>query len=331
MVVSGPGPDIPGGSRVADVVTSASRTEAISGIGSRTPGSRVRRALVLVNARKRSNPAFRSSLGLLTEAGVAVRIIDDVLTPESRARALEEARQSDVIVVCGGDGTLHCAAPLLLEAALPIAILPLGTANDLARTLHLPVDPVAAARLILDGRPHTIDLGEVNGIPYFNVATLGMSVELARHLTEDRKRRWGRLAYALTAARLVAGTKPFSSHVEAPDESFDSKTLQIAVGNGRYYGGGNAVHEEAALDDGHLHLYSLELASAWSMLPMLWSFRRGTHGRWARVRTSVGDRFEIRTRRARPVSADGEIVTSTPCSFRILPKALCVLGTQASG
>ena len=93
------------------------------------------------------------------------------------------------------------------------------------------------------------------------------------------------------------------------------RTLQIAVGNGRFYGGGNAVEKDAAIDDQHLDLYSLELDRAWKLALMARSFRYGEHGAWDEVRAVRAKEFDIRTRKPRPVNADGEIVTQTPGPF----------------
>lgn len=284
----------------------------------------VRRALLAINPRKRSTPGLSDAISLLKSGGVVVRILDLATDRKGAARMLSEARDADAIVVGGGDGTLHYAAPQLIKSGLPVAVLPLGTANDFARTLRIPADPVAAARVLLDGKLKTIDLGQANGVPYFNVATIGMSVEVARSMTRERKQRWGSLAYAVSAARQILGAERFDARIETSGEAFTTRTLQIAVGNGRFYGGGTTVDERAAIDDGHLHIYSLELPSVWSMLPMLWSFRHGTHVRWSQVRTRSAGALRIKSARSMPVSADGEICTSTPCSFRVLPEHLNV-------
>ena len=100
--------------------------------------------------------------------------------------------------------------------------------------------------------------------------------------------------------------------------------MQIAVGNGRFYGGGNVVAEHAAIDDEHLDLYSLEMRTVWRLALMLWSFRSGEHGAWSEVTTLRGTEFEVRTGSPRPVNADGEIVTETPARFLVHPKAITV-------
>ncbi len=85
-----------------------------------------------------------------------------------------------------------------------LGILPLGTANDLARSLGLPVDPVEAARLITTEEARPADLGWVNGHYYFNVASIGFSADLAGDLTAESKKTWGTLGYGIAAVRGVA-------------------------------------------------------------------------------------------------------------------------------
>lgn len=291
-----------------------------------------RRLLVAVNPQKRDAPELAASLARLVAGNVEIELVDLDVLSKDRDQALSAARACIAVVVSGGDGSLYHAAPFLREAGRPVGILPTGTANDFARTMGIPFAPVAAAEVILAGHTRQADLGEANGHLFFNVASLGISVALTTRLTRERKRRWGRSAYVLTAVQAAAAIEPFSARIVTPHETVDVRTLQIAVGNGRYYGGGSAVDEKATIDDGVLHLYSLEMTSPWALLPMLWSFRKGTHGRWASVRTAVGKEMRVETRRPRAINADGEIITTTPCTFRVLPKALTVLAPrQAPG
>ena len=234
----------------------------------------------------------------------------------------------DCAIVGGGDGTINAAAFGVIEAGLPLGILPMGTANDLARTLGIPFDLDGAADVIADGITRRIDLGIVNGEPFFNVASLGLSAELAQKLTRDIKRRWGRLGYALVALNVLAHAKPFRATIASDTETVHVRTLQIAVGNGRFYGGGNAVEKDATIDDQHLDLYSLELDRAWKLALMARSFRYGQHGAWEEVRAVRAQEFDIRTRRPRPVNADGEIVTQTPAHFSIRPAAVTVFAPK---
>ena len=123
------------------------------------------------------------------------------------------AATADCAIVGGGDGSLRMAAAGIEASGLALGILPLGTANDLARTLGIPDDPVAAADVILAGHRRVIDLGTVNGEPFFNVASIGLATELARELSGDLKKRWGRLGYAIAAIRTLAKARRFTAWI----------------------------------------------------------------------------------------------------------------------
>lgn len=198
----------------------------------------------------------------------------------------------------------------------------MGTANDLARTLAIPTDLVAAADVIVAGHRRRIDVGTVNGHPFFNVASIGLSAELAHELSPELKRRWGRLGYALAALRVLLRARRFAAWIGEDGAGTRVRTMQIGVGNGVFYGGGTVVAHDAAIDDGHLDLYSLEMRAVWKLALMLPVFRAGTHGAWSEVRTARGVEFEIRTRRPRPVNADGELLTRTPAVFGVRPAAV---------
>ena len=228
------------------------------------------------------------------------------------------------MVVAGGDGTINAAASGIIATGLPLGVLPLGTANDFARSIDLPRDVEAAARIIADGFTHKVDVGQVNGHFFCNVASVGLAADLAKNLTTDRKRRFGRLSYAMTAGNVLLRATPFHATLMIADRRITVRTLQIAVGNGRFYGGGNVVAPHAQIDAGSLDLYSLEFAQVWRMALMIPSFQSGGHGAMREVRTARGARFEVSTRHPRPVNADGELVTQTPATFTQMPTALTV-------
>ena len=202
----------------------------------------------------------------------------------------------------------------------------MGTANDLARTLGIPEDLEAAADVILAGHRRRIDLGTVNGKPFFNVASIGLSAELARELSP-------RAEAALGPARLRAGGAPGAGarpplrgldhrgrrrrRAPAPCRSRSATAASTAAARWS--------RSDAAIDDGHLDLYSLEMRTVWKLALMLRSFRSGEHGAWSEVRTARGTEFEIRTRRPRPVNADGELIAETPAVFKVHPGAVTVL------
>lgn len=290
-----------------------------------------RRALLLVNPNaRRGGEALDSILERLKAGGLAVTVEPFDALPELARDIVRLREKADCIVICGGDGTVSSGAMAVMESGLPMGILPMGTANDLARTFGIPIDLEQAADVIAAGHVRRIDLGAVNGHAFFNVASIGLSTELAHGLDRETKRRWGRLGYAVAASRVLLKARPFSARIIEKGDVTRVRTFQIAVGNGRHYGGGNVVESSAEIDDGHLDLYSLEFRNVWKMAAMLRSFRSGKHGAWNEVRIARCVQFDVETRKPLPVNTDGEIVTSTPARFVVYAQAIAVLSPALS-
>lgn len=289
-----------------------------------------KRALFLANSKaRRGRESVKPVLERLAEGNLATTVEPFEALPEIARDIVRLRSIADLVIVCGGDGTVSSAALAVMESGLPMGIIPMGTANDLARTLHIPLDLIEAADVIVKGKTRLIDVGTVNGHAFFNVASIGLSAELANGLDPDLKRRFGRLGYALAALKVLTRVAPFKARITEKGRTTLVETYQIAVGNGRHYGGGNIVEETATIDDGHLDLYSLEMRNVWKLALMLRSFRSGTHGAWSEVRTARCVEFDIETRKPMPVNADGEIVTSTPARFKVHPKAVSVFAPGA--
>lgn len=303
-----------------------------SGAATRPIADKTRRALLVFNRNSRRAPELMErALTRLRAAGGFEIVVEDCSDPGRLSDLVIAHRDAvDLVVLGGGDGTMNAAARGLIESGLPLGILPLGTANDLARTLGVPEDIAAATDLIIAGRTRRIDCGEVNGRPFFNVASIGLSAELAGVLTKEVKRRWGRLGYAMTAAKVMIRARPFHATIESDGERTRVLTFQIAVGNGRFYGGGMAVAEDAFIDDRTLRLYSLEMRRSWELALIANAFRSGSHGAFGDVRVRAGQSFTVTTRRPRKVNADGEIITHTPAHFRMLAGAVSVFAPQTA-
>jgi YegS/Rv2252/BmrU family lipid kinase len=287
--------------------------------------STARRALVLVNSKaRRGQESIAPVVERLRGGGLAVTVEPFEALPEIARDIVRLRHMADLVVVCGGDGSVSSAALAVIESGLPMGIIPMGTANDLARTLAIPMDLQEAADVIVQGATRRIDVGTVNGHAFFNVASIGLSTELAKGLDPALKKRFGRVGYALAAVKVLARARPFRAKIVEKGTVIQVKSFQIAVGNGRHYGGGNVIEETAEIDDGHLDLYSLEMTNLWKLALMLRSFRTGRHGAWNEVRTARCVEFDIETRKPKPVNADGEIVTSTPAHFKVHPKAVSI-------
>lgn len=287
---------------------------------------RNRRALFLTNQR-----AGHAAAGVAEAATCLEEAGFELVRPlySSRAAEATELRELldtvDLAIVAGGDGTINSVVGALIEHRKPLGIVPLGTANDLARTLAIPFEVPQACAVIAANHLRFIDVSQVNDRYFCNVASLGLSVQITRMLTGTAKRRFGVLAYAAAAVRGLRQLQHFHATIRGPEGDLLTRTVQIAVGNGKYYGGGMTVAADAAIDDHVLHLYSLEVEHWWEMLALFPALRRGSHIYWRHTRTLVAPELTIETRRPRSIDADGELATRTPARFRVLPSALAVV------
>ncbi|HKU81435.1 MAG TPA: diacylglycerol kinase family protein [Candidatus Tumulicola sp.] len=274
------------------------------------------RALVIVN--KRSRFGLRvgaAALRTLSALGIQATPFDD--------RAGSPTPPCDCIVSVGGDGTLLRAIRRATGAGVPIGIVPAGTFNELARTLKIPFGTEAACAVIAAGRVRQIDVGLVNGVHYVNEASIGISSRAARFQTTALKRRFGVLAVAATALRALWYARPMYAEVAYDGGTVTSRTIQLTVANSNRFGGVFAA-SGAAIDDGWLDLYSVEIAGFWKALPLARAILAGKGQGVPGLLTLRAKEFSLRQHRRHHITADGEPAGTTPATFRVLPKALRV-------
>ncbi len=287
------------------------------------------RALLLINSKARRGDESHEQVRAQLVSG-GLEIIEPQSADDDLSTLIQQhASNVDMVILGGGDGTINRSLKSLLTVKLPVGILPLGTANDLARTLQLPTDLRAACDVILAGHTKTIDVGWVNNRPFLNVASIGVAVSVTRRLTQGAKSRWGVIAYVWAAVRAMFYGRPFRVEIISGTQRRTARTWQIAVGNGRHYGGGLTIHNDAKIDDGRLDLYSLEIERSWQVLLLIPALCRGNLHPGNSVFTMHGTQFEIRPlHRTRRITADGELLGHTPAIFRIEPKALSIFVSE---
>lgn len=284
------------------------------------------RALLLVNPRARQGGGGADAFVQRLEQGGLGVIPESLGRPDQvGARIAAHRGRIDRVIVAGGDGTLNAALPGVVDSGLPLGVIPLGTANDFARSMGLPVAPLEACDVVCHGRVRHCDLGSANGRYFVNVAHIGLAVEVARRSSAQAKRRLGPAAYPYAAWRAFRTRRTFSAYIRGEGDWQRIRSVQVSVGNGRFYGGGIPVAEGAAIDDGRLDLYAIRARKGSAFITMAPALRRGRAHRNQQIFSLSGTRFELRTHRHKTVSLDGEEALHTPVSFRVHPALLPVL------
>lgn len=296
-----------------------------------------RSAAVVINAGARLGSAAPAlAVDTLQAAGLPIETVHHVLSGAELAGTLDRvvADGHDLVVVGGGDGTVSFAAGRLAGTKIVLGILPLGTANDLARTLEIPSDLAGACVALAGGKVVDIDMGRANGQPFLNVASVGLSVGVTETLSPRLKRYFGPLAYGIAAVRAYSRHKPFRARLEFPDGDHDTleleNLLQVAVGNGRHYGGGNAVSPTAGIDDHTLDLYAIPGAPLREHFRIARMLKDGSFVERNGVYHLTCQRVRLVTEPPMPVNLDGEIATATPADFTIERNAVHVVVPHGS-
>jgi diacylglycerol kinase (ATP) len=254
--------------------------------------------------------------------------------PGDMAACVAEALRGgcDTLVAAGGDGTVHAVVNALAPdfARCRLAVLPLGTGNDLCRTLAVPEDAVAALEVLDSGRERRLDLMQMEtaGRSWYavNVASGGFSGQLHEVLSDDLKATWGPLAYLLGAARVLPDLTGYHTTLAldggAPQRV---EALNIIVANGRYAAGGWRVASRAGPEDGLLDVVVVRQGPLLDLTAVAARLVAGDYLDSDAVWHRRARRVRIASEPGMWFSVDGELVTNEPVTFTAIPGALRVL------
>jgi diacylglycerol kinase (ATP) len=292
------------------------------------------RAALIVNTRSRKGErTFFEALDRLEELGVPLgatyAVRDPVRLPETVREVLHEGSENRLLILGGGDGSVSSVVDFLAHHHVTLGLLPLGTANDFARTLEIPFDVEGACQTIAHGNVVDVDLGLAGDNYFVNVASTGLGVKVTQVLSPQLKRRIGALAYPTAAIRAFLNHEPFSARLTFPDGDYEpveyGRLLHLAVGNGRFYGGGMVVAPESGIDDRRLDVCAIELGRPRSMIGVARYLKSGDFIRMEGVHHHRTERVRLETEPDLPINIDGEVVARTPQDFAVASNALKVL------
>ena len=220
---------------------------------------------LILNGKSAGEPAVRTAVETARAAGHIIDVRPTWEAGQVAVFAREAAEHGvDVVIAGGGDGTVNEVAQGLLsfpaERMPALALLPLGTANDLARSLGVPLDdPAAALLMAVEGTITDIDVGYVNDRPFVNVASGGFGAEVTARTPPELKEAIGSAAYSITGLLNASQLAPYPCCLIAEGQTLELSLAMLAIGNGRLAGGGYEVAPQARFDDG---LVDLVLVSA---------------------------------------------------------------------
>ncbi len=228
----------------------------------------------------------------------------------------------DLLAVCGGDGTMNEVASRVPDPPFPVALLPAGTANVLARELGIPLEPVRALGDALGGTVRRIDLGTVVGRTehrFLLMAGVGFDAYVVSKVRSGLKRRTGRFAFYVSVFQALARYSFPEFEVVIGDERLTATSCIVA--NARGYGGGLSLTPEADLTDGLLDVLAVQGSSRARYLQFLYSAWRGSPRPLPGIERRRARSVSVRGPRGPWAHADGELVGTLPLEFGLVPAA----------
>ncbi len=233
---------------------------------------------------------------------------------------------ADTIIAAGGDGTINEVVNGIADSDVPLGILPIGTANVLAKELGIPSDWRKAWKVILDGVHRKVDLGRAGEHYFVQMAGVGFDAQIIRRTDWEFKKNWGPMSYIITGVGLMTEKSP---RLCVESDELGDETLEggfVLVGNGRYYGGPFEVFHGAKIDDGQLDVYVFEKMEVMDVMGYLQDLLTGTHHKNERVIVRKLKQFTVKAQGGDvPAEADGELLGKVPVTFQVVPHALDVL------
>lgn len=234
--------------------------------------------------------------------------------------------ECDVVFVCGGDGTVMAAVTALAGCDVPLAILPAGTGNLLARNLDLPLDDEEAAlRIGISGRTMHIDVGAIEDRKFAVMAGLGFDAAIMRDAPEGLKKAVGWPAYLVSAGRHLRGRGIRVTLTIDGGEPMHRRVRTVVVGNVGRLQGNIPLLPDARPDDGHLDVVVIAPRHLVDWARVTGRVLRRAHVPDRRIERHRATHVLIRASRPQPRQLDGDVIEeSTVMDIRIEPRALKV-------
>lgn len=267
----------------------------------------------------------------LSESGLPHEIYETSGQPAEDLTAIVRdalGRGFDTVVASGGDGTVSAVAEGLIGTAVPLAIIPAGTANVFARELKIPIDIEGACALII--QEHTtakVDAMRVGDQHFILQIDIGIGSYMIRNTSREAKGRFGRLAYLWTAANTLMGFQPRRFMLTIDGVRHRHSASEVMLANGGMLGvepfrWGDDIHP----DDGQIDICLVSARTVNDYLGLFWHTVRGKQHRSQRLRYFKARKsITVNTKERLPIQADGEIIGTTPLQVTVVPGALQVV------
>lgn len=251
-----------------------------------------------------------------------------------KGRNLEEAlniidESYSYILIAGGDGTVDSVVNAMKKKNIniPIAILPVGTANDFAKFIRMPADVSEACKQILDSKPTKVDVGRINNKYFINVASTGLFTDVSQKTDVNLKNTIGKLAYYLKGLEELPNFRRLKIKLTSKECSYDGEMYLILVFNGKTAGNFNLA-TQADVTDGKLDVIIFKAVQIYELLPLFIKILKGEHLDSDKVVYFKTDDVYIESKEDIVTDIDGEKGPDFPLRIQCIKGGIKVLGIK---
>lgn len=231
--------------------------------------------------------------------------------PEHAITVVEEnIEYYDIFVAVGGDGTVNeVARGLINKGKGTLGIIPGGTGNDMAKSLGVPLNPKEALESLCRGLKREIDIGNVNGFNFLNIASVGFDAEVVINNVRIKKIIKSRISYAISVIYTLLSFKKKKIKVKIDGQVLEEEIILLAVGNGRYYGGGMEILPMAIVDDGFIDICLISGLGKIKILFLFPSIFKGNHIKYNKyVKTYKAKSVQVNIEEGIYLNIDGDVL-----------------------
>jgi YegS/Rv2252/BmrU family lipid kinase len=285
---------------------------------------RIERVLLIVNpASRRAARLQRQALKAFAAAGVDCDVMHTEAPGHAGTLAKTHAHKYHAVFTLGGDGTVMEVLGALAHQGPPIGVLAGGTANVVARTLRIPLNPARAVPMLLDGDEAVMDLGRLGDGRRFAIGVgVGLDATMISEAPERLKKRFGFMAYVIGGYKAVLRNQKFQLRLTVDGNVYDRSASAILIANfGAVLSDLVAFGDGIVHDDGVLNACVFSPDSLWDALRILWRMVRKDFRPDPCLFYKSGRDFKVETLPHMPAQADGELLDGTPLSVSVDPLA----------
>lgn len=217
----------------------------------------------------------------------------------------------DIVVAVGGDGTVNEVSRGLINKKKGIlGIVPAGTGNDLAKLLGIPKNPSDALELLCNGSVKLIDIGRANNYNFLNIGSIGFDADVViNNINVIKKIIKSKISYVISVIYTLIHYKAKEVEVTVDGKTIRDKILLLAVGNGKYYGGGLPILPMAVPDDGYFDICLISKVPKIKFLLLFPSIFKGNHIEHQKyVKIFRGKEVKVKSAEKLNMNIDGEVI-----------------------